>query len=179
MLSSAVAHMEHAHVRVPTVRLQWSVRRGLHISYLGWWRGSWAQDWHGWGVKADTHGGLLNDPQPFHTALCCQWLRKRMPRSHALSLSMLSSLSPSLPGQAQLACRMLSAAAAVADTPPVVAPLQTRSAIAYCAPYQQHRNVPWAKPLGDPRSIRPGSFTASFKALHGDPRLVAVQPLSE
>lgn len=35
---------------------------GLHIqvSYLGWWRGSWAQDWHGWGVKADTHGGLLN-----------------------------------------------------------------------------------------------------------------------
>lgn len=69
MLSSAVAHMEHAHVRVPTVRLQWSVRRGLHISYLGWWRGSWAQDWHGWGVKADTHGGLLNDPQPFHTAM--------------------------------------------------------------------------------------------------------------
>jgi hypothetical protein len=56
---------QRTHVRVPTVHLWWSVRRSLHISYLGWWRGSWAQDWLGWGVKADTHGGLLNDPQPF------------------------------------------------------------------------------------------------------------------
>lgn len=95
---------------------------------------------------------------------------------------MSSSLSRSFPAQVQLVNRMLSAAAsttATTDTRPIADLFGKGPTIAYIAPYQQRRSVPWAKPVGDPRSIRPGSFTASCKALHCDPRLVAVQPFSE